>query len=406
MMDQTGASGRARGTVDRLTLVAFFLFLASSYVSIAVNSIALVLTAVLWATGMVLRRRWEVRSTPLDWFILAYVAAQAIATVFSLDPAQSLVYSKRIALIGLVYFVVSVIRDRSSLERSMAVLLGAATLVGTLGVVKTVLDSTEGPTRLGIFQFYMTTSELMMMAGAFLLAFALHPRTPIRVRLLALAALLPVLGSLYATVTRGAYLAFAAAALLILIARNRALIIALVVIVVLLVVFSPPYVVDRVKSITDVSHPENASRLMIWSAGLKIFLDYPLIGVGDIDLGNLLNEYAGPGYPGLWGHMHNVALQYLVTLGLFGFLAVAALHGAIAVNQWRAFRATASDWFLGSATLGALAAFLGLHVHGLTEWTFGDQEAAVLFWTTVGFALSARAVAGEQLSGNAPAGGE
>jgi O-antigen ligase len=391
---ETTAAPTARGRVlDRLTVAAFFLFLVSSYVSIALNSIALVLIAGFWLAGMVLRRRPAFRPTPLDGFFLAYLVAQALATAFSVDPLQSLVLSKRVALIGIVYFVVAVVRERRMLQRSMAVLLATATAVGTLGVLKTAMDRGEGPSRLGIFQFYMTTSELMMIAGAFLLAFALHAHTPLRVRLLALAGLLPVLGSLYATVTRGAYLAFAAAALLILVARNRVLIIALVLCMVLLIIFSPPYVVDRVKSITDVNHPENASRLMIWSAGVKIFLDYPLLGVGDIDLGGLLREYAGPGYPGLWGHMHNVPLQYLVTLGLVGLLAVAALHGAIAFQEWKAFRATAADWFLGSVTLGALASMLGLHVHGLTEWTFGDQEAAVLFWTSVGFALASRTVA-------------
>jgi O-antigen ligase len=404
-MSQPGAMEAQRGTIDRMMLAAFLLFLVSSYVSIAVNSIALVLMGGLWVCGMILRRRWEVVPTPLDWFFLAYTVAQLLATVFSQNPGQSLEYSKRIALIGLVYFVVSVLRERRLLERSVAILLGSATAVGTLGLLKTILDRTAGPSRLGIFQFYMTTSELMMIAGVFLLAFVLHVRTPAKVRLFALAALVPVLGSLYATVTRGAYLGFAAAALLIVLARNRVLIIVLVVVVLLLIVFSPPYVVDRLKSIADVNHPENASRIMIWSAGVKIFLDYPLFGVGDIDLGNLLRDYAGPGYPGLWGHMHNVALQYLVTLGIVGFLAVAALHIAIAVNEWRAYRETASDWFLGSVTLGALAAFLGLHVHGLTEWTFGDQEAAVLFWTTVGFALASRGIGQGGVPAQVPAGG-
>jgi hypothetical protein len=32
---------------------------------------------------------------------------------------------------------------------------------------------------------------------------------------------------------------------------------------------------------------------------------------------------------------------------------------------------------------------VGLLVHGLTEWTFGDQEVATLFWISLGLSLAA-----------------
>ena len=36
----------------------------------------------------------------------------------------------------------------------------------------------------------------------------------------------------------------------------------------------------------------------------------------------------------------------------------------------------------------ALAVFVGVQVHGLTEWSFGDQEVAVLPWTSLGLAMA------------------
>jgi len=38
--------------------------------------------------------------------------------------------------------------------------------------------------------------------------------------------------------------------------------------------------------------------------------------------------------------------------------------------------------------LGALGVFVGFHVMGLTEWSFGDQEIVILFWITVALSLS------------------
>jgi O-antigen ligase len=81
-------------------------------------------------------------------------------------------------------------------------------------------------------------------------------------------------------------------------------------------------------------------------------------------------------------------LQFLVTLGLVGFVAVVAMFVKIFVIEWRIYRKVRTDWFRGSVSLGALAVFVGFQMNGLTEWTFGDQEVVILFWITLGIALA------------------
>ena len=61
---------------------------------------------------------------------------------------------------------------------------------------------------------------------------------------------------------------------------------------------------------------------------------------------------------------------------------------SILARQWRASRALRDEWFGGSLTLGGLAVSVGLLVHGLTEWTFGDQEVVTLFWVALGLSLA------------------
>jgi O-antigen ligase len=145
---------------------------------------------------------------------------------------------------------------------------------------------------------------------------------------------------------------------------------------------------DRLASIVDINHPENASRLMLWSAGLQIFADHPIVGVGDIDLHDLFVQYIPPGQIVTWGHEHNVLLQILVTLGGVGFVAFVAMLVRVFMTEWSIYKRVKRDWLAGSFTLGSLAFFVGIQVMGLTEWSFGDQEVALLLWTTLGLTLA------------------
>jgi O-antigen ligase len=392
----TAATPPGTERAARFTLMAgLALFLASAFFSIAVNSLSLGLMALAWLALMLLQKRWLATPTPPDLGFLAYVLAELLATLCSPRPLESLIIARRVLLIGIVYFLAANLRDERDLGRAMTILLGSAVAVALVGMGKLLLAPPAQTVRLGIFQFYMTTSGVMMIAGLLLIPFVLARGAPRWVRWAAAGGLVPVAVALYATVTRGAYLAFAAGVLLIALVRSRRLVVPLLALIVLAVFFAPPYVEERIRSIADLSHPENASRVMLWGIGLRIFADHPVVGVGDIDLGTLFDRYGASG-PEHWGHLHNVALQLLVTLGAVGFLAATAMFVLVARTEWRAYRAARGRWLPEAVALGALAAFAGFHVHGLTEWTLGDQEVAVLLWITVGCAVAAGRIAGRK----------
>jgi putative inorganic carbon (HCO3(-)) transporter len=388
--DSSLLSGDTPGSVwiGRVLIAAAMLFLSSLYFSIAVNSLALGLMACAWLSLMVVRKRGLVRATPLDWYFLAYISAEILSGIFSTNPAQSFTFAKRVLLIAVVYYFASMAARRNHASRYIAVLLGSAIAVALIGVLKLIFADPDSTRRLGIFQFYMTTSELMMMSALLIVPFLLHPKTPSRLRWIALAGLVPILISLYATVTRGAYLATAAGILIIALIRNRKLIVPFLAVILLAAIFAPPYVQDRVKSIVDLQHPENQSRLMLWTLGAKIVADHPIVGVGDIDLHELFVQYSPPGTDIPWGHVHNTLLQLLVTLGVVGFAAILALFGRIVIVEWQVYKRVKDDWLAGSFALGAIAVFVGFQVNGLTEWSFGDQEVVLLLWTTLGLTLA------------------
>ena len=141
---------------------------------------------------------------------------------------------------------------------------------------------------------------------------------------------------------------------------------------------------SRLLSIFDPYLPSNFNRLALWRAGLKIFKDHPLFGVGDIDLANYYRKYKRDFDKEIQGHMHNNYVHFLVTLGSFGFLALMFLFYKIIRVDIKIINGTKTIPFVSSYAIGAFAAFCGFLVSGLTELNFWDQEITTLLWFTFG----------------------
>lgn len=141
---------------------------------------------------------------------------------------------------------------------------------------------------------------------------------------------------------------------------------------------------SRLQSIFDPYLPSNFVRLALWRAGLKIFSDYPIFGVGDIDLAEYYKQYKRDFDKEIQGHMHNNFIHFLVTLGLVGFLVLMYLFVKIILMDLKIIRETKAIPFVSSYALGTFAVFCAFLVSGLTELNFWDQEITTLIWFTFG----------------------
>lgn len=141
---------------------------------------------------------------------------------------------------------------------------------------------------------------------------------------------------------------------------------------------------SRLLGIFDPYHPSNFTRLSLWRAGIKIFLDHPVFGVGDIDLAGYYKKYKEPYHKEIQGHLHNNFFHILATLGMFGLLAVLFLFYKIISIDFKIYNRLKGKAFASSFALGTLAAFCGFIISGLTELNFWDHEIATLIWFTFG----------------------
>ena len=358
-------------------------------ISVAVSSIAMGSGIILFVGIIVFSRGKAFRPTPLDMFFLCYLAAEVLATIFSADPPASLFNMKRFFQISIFYLAIASLDTEAKLRKLVVVLIAFAAVVATVEAFS--LTKVGGTfARVSMFQHVLTEGGIKMLSLLLVLPFLVHPGTPRPWRIWAAVCALPLFLVLILTQTRSAWLGFIAGAVVIGVMRNKKLILALLVLGLLFFLFAPADFKSRAASIVDPTMTSNLTRIHMIATGWRMFLDRPLFGLGDIDLKVYYVTYIVPIDPGEGGHLHNNLMTLLVTIGGVGLLATGALFVKIFIEELRSVRETSGDWFLGSISLGAFAAYVAFHVNGLFEWNFGDHEIAVLLWFTVGLALVSR----------------
>lgn len=145
---------------------------------------------------------------------------------------------------------------------------------------------------------------------------------------------------------------------------------------------------NRLLGAVDLYIPSNFARLALWRTGWLIFKDYPLFGVGDIDLAPLYKQYKRNYDKEIQGHLHNNYIHVLATLGMFGFIAVMFLLVKVFVIHIKNYFSLRNEPFASSYALGAAGSFSAFLVSGLSEWNFGDHEIITMVWFMLALSIA------------------
>ncbi|MCR4417894.1 MAG: O-antigen ligase family protein [Ignavibacteria bacterium] len=145
---------------------------------------------------------------------------------------------------------------------------------------------------------------------------------------------------------------------------------------------------SRLSSIYDPYHPSNIERMNQIKVAFRIFSNYPIFGVGNIDFNELYKKYREPYDKYTYGHLHNNYTHILATLGIFGFIIFILLLIKIFFIHIETIKLSQNKNFYNVLAKGLLAAFIGICTSGLFEYNFGDHEIATMLWFTVGLSLT------------------
>ncbi len=342
------------------------------------------------ATWLRDRREWRLHG-PLVLPALGWIAALALAAWFAEDRAASLPRVAKGFLPAIASMAAFHARGRRAGERALKVLLASAVVAALLGLILWIARGAAFPERArGPVGHYMTFAGQLLLWLPVACGVALCMRPP-RWWGMALGAALAGGVTLAATFTRSAWIGlFVALAVMLALARPRWLA-ALALATALLVGLAPAPFRERLASSFDPAHASNVERGHMWDAGVRMFRDHPVTGVGLQDLHAVYDRYRSPESREPAGHLHNVWVQIAATMGGVGLTAFVWLYAALLGAAARGLRAQLRAGGLGAGVrLGVTAALAGFLVAGLFEWNFGDEELLDLLYTLVGIAWAAR----------------
>jgi O-antigen ligase len=380
---------------DKAIILFLFLFIFCSTFSIAFEQIAYFTALIFWLGKIVYEKKSSFESTPFDYYFLAFLGTEIVSMILSGDRMQALFYfHKRLVILPIIYLLGHWLNSRDRMELALKVFVVSAFLISLVGIydIATHLHAyLHFGRRVNLFQFYMSAGGILMIAALMISSLVFHLQTPKKLKIIAAIFLIPILVSLLFTFTRGSWLGLLAGAALISFSRLKKIFIVLILLVILIIVLAPPEFKDRIFSIVNPSHPANVERVQMWKTGWKIFLDYPVFGIGDIGIEESYLKYGPPGASPA-GHLHNNYVTWLVKLGIVGLIIVLIMFIKIFAFEWKTAQKYKDNWLVNSIALGAASALIGFSVNGLVEWNFGDTEVIMFLWVTVGFALAASKV--------------
>ncbi len=381
--------------------------MASGYWTVAPMSISSVLAAVALAAGIATgTRAWD--RSPADAGATAWAIALVLAALFALDRTASLGRLHKLAFPFLAGVAATCARDERAGRRAVAIALVSLGGAAVWGLVGFVLRGASFHSRArGPVGHYLTFAGQLAIGASLAIAIVLVARDR-RWRIGAAVAASLAGAALVATFTRSSWLGLLGASAVMLVLVQPWALVGLAMVVLLLVKFAPGDYGARLLSVFDLSSKWNEQREYMWQAGVRMFRDHPITGVGLEDLHALYERYRSRAATEPAGHLHSVPVQVAATMGTVGLIALAVLFATLALTAAHRLRARVRSGGLGAAlALGATGALVAFAIAGLFEWNLGDEEVLHPLYALIGLAWAARrwsdAPAREPAAGGSPA---
>ena len=347
-------------------------------------------------------------SDPLTIPLVIFVIVQVIATITSVSPIlsmQNLLVS--LVAVALYFVIVNTIKTKEKLDRAIKIFIITAVILSIYGISQYF---TLGTTSKAWVDVELNPDLKTRVVGTFgnpnVFAEYLEHILPVAIALVFVyrkwvnKGIMAVLAGimfvcLILTSSRGAWIGFAAGMLFFIVLKLLKYIPIFVASGALLIPFIPGVVLQRIRTIGNIQDTSNEYRTFIWEGTINMIKDFWATGVGYgyWAFRNTFYEYCIKGAKA-W-HSHNMYLEIMAEMGVFGILSFLHVILSIFIHSTR-FIFKTKDKYLSYLSAGLLAGFLSIMVHGVAEHILYMPKSVIMFWMFAAFISSARLISLEE----------
>lgn len=389
------------GLTDNIILVFLTIQIFSVGFSVALSSISFGIWAGLWILQLIFYKQAQISSGMekeiklFSLFALAFIVFDVLSRVFAVMPENPLLSLKRYLLLLILYACIAKIKTKKELYGILKVVLSVTAVISVIEIVlfaaalpSQIGKMSLGEIRLETFAHSITTGEIKMLVFLSVFPLVFAKGECILPKKYLVPALALILTSLYTTQSRNVFVAVVVCFIITGIIVNRKFLYIFLVSAAVLFAVLPSQLRDRIISIADPSHPSNNSRLIMWETGWKMFLDRPLLGVGDNEFREVYKTYRTIEFNGEGSHLHSNYIMVLATHGILGLAAYLGIFTMLFLKHLKFYRTNppGNDKLL---IFGCFLAVISFHVSGIFEWNFGDWEILTLlmFFSALPFVI-------------------
>jgi O-antigen ligase len=333
--------------------------------------------------------RAPLRYAPQIGWGFAFLLVVVLSLMLSPDPGTGVGKTVSYALyVTIMALVVQNFTGRAKAERCLAVYAGSAAIAAVAGLVRFV----TGAAHLASGPISDPNSFAMFLAGAIPLAlfFAFNAQQR---RWLWKLAVVVLVASILATLSRGALAGFGAVVLWAVISRRISLpgVLAAAIAIGTVLAFAfllfQPLIQERLVQKSIIANKNVASREVFWSAAWHMSLDNPVVGVGPDRFGIVSEKYVRND-PIVLNNpaVHNSYLEILAEDGPFALLLFFCLYG----SAWRAMRSLRRKSVETGDLIGRRLAdaMMASFVWTAVAMCFVSEQLSIPIWLLAGLAGS------------------
>lgn len=386
---------KLRHRLNITILVCLTIQIFSASFSIAVSSIAFGVWGGLWIIEVLFldKKLLYDKDTfhELKWiniFIGLYILVDFISRLYAFYPEDALIGAKR-NLLFLIFFVCLMkVYDKKILFNLLIAVLVIQALISLgeigqylLNIRDSLKEKAFGEIRIDYLAYPLTSGEIKMMIFFFFFPLIfLKGRSMFMDKRVLVGLLLPVFVSMLLTQSRNVFLALFVCMVITGLVVNRKFLLVFLAVVVIGGLFLPSKYTDRIKSIGNIEHASNSTRLTMWQTGWKIFINNPIIGVGDNKVMEVYQYYRPEMTQNEHSHLHSNIMMILATNGIIGFIIWVGFFLLIFLKYLKYYKMKLSDEYK-LMILGCILVLVSFHISGIFEWSYGDAEVfSVLFF--------------------------